>query len=334
MVAARIIFSLEILLAVFQTHGQIGAKVQQQGKITGLWQNREFGYNMTLILNDDGSGEFDGEPIKFKEQGSSLAITAGGKTTDYHFVLNANTMTLSGGDLDQPIIFTRQPPGEQSNAVTGTQPADEAFSATDKKLFGLWSGNGEMIEFKADGNCVYLGNTFPYKVSQGHIILTTAQGNLMLAYAISGTQLTLTVNGQKVIYVRVVGSGISSPTPTQPANGANVPMELVGQWCYMNMSSNSQTSRCIVLNADGTYVYSYSSSRSVNTETLSGGTSSQDGDRGTWYVQGDRIYYNSTASGQGSYRLEKRNHPKNVNDPMIVLDGEPFVTTTARAPWR
>jgi hypothetical protein len=180
---------------------------------------------------------------------------------------------------------------------------------------------------------VYLGNTFPYKVSQGHLILTTAQGSATFAYNISGTNLSLTGNGQTASYTRVIGSGLSSTQSTsQPATG-KVPMDLVGQWCYMNMTSNSQTSRCINLNADGTYVYSYNSSRSVNTETLSGGTSSQDGDRGTWYVQGDRIYYNSPTAGQGSYRLEKRNHPKNISDPMIVLDGEAFVTTTARAPW-
>jgi hypothetical protein len=241
-------------------------------------------------------------------------------------------MTLSGGDLEKPVTFSRKGT-DTPNAEAGALPGDPAFSATDKKLFGLWSGNGEMIEFKSDGNCVYLGNSYPYKVSQGHIILTTAQGNVMMAYAVAGTQLNLTVNGQKVTYTKALGSGISGSTPTA-TGGGNIPMELVGEWCYMNMTSNSQTSRCIKLRADGTYVYAYEGSRSVNTETLSGGTASQSGDRGTWYVQGDRIYYTSQSAGQGSYRLEKRNHPKNVGDPMIVLDGEPFVTTTARAPWR
>jgi hypothetical protein len=102
----------------------------------------------------------------------------------------------------------------------------------------------------------------------------------------------------------------------------------------MNMNTNSQSSRCITLYADGTYYYTENSSRSVNTDAVSGGTASQGEDRGTWSVLGDRIYYHSRANGDGSYKLEKRNHPKNVNDPMIVLDGEPYVTTTQRAPWR
>ena len=65
-----------------------------------------------------------------------------------------------------------------------------------------------------------------------------------------------------------------------------------------------------------------------------GGTNSQGSDQGTWYVQGDRIYYNSQSKGPGSYRLEKRNHPKNVNDPMIILDGTAYVTAYQKAPWR
>jgi hypothetical protein len=36
--------------------------------------------------------------------------------------------------------------------------------------------------------------------------------------------------------------------------------------------------------------------------------------------------------GSGSYVLEKRNHPKN-NDPMIVLDGEPYVTYYQKPRW-
>jgi hypothetical protein len=311
---------------------QIGAKVQQQGKIYGVWQNSQFGYQMTLMLQPDGSGEFDGEPIKFSTQGTSLSITVGTTTTKYTYSHEGNLLTLSGGDLDGKVAFSRS--GSETPAVSEKNtptPTTQTYGNTDKNLLGLWSGNGEMIEFKTDGKCVYLGNTFNYQISQDHIILSTGQGNATFGYKVTAKQLTLTANGQQVVYNRAEGSG--SPG-IQSKGGQSIPMELVGQWCYMNMNTNSQTSRCISLNADGTYNYSFESSRSVNTETISGGTSSQNTDHGTWYVQGDRIYYNSQTSGQGSYRLEKRNHPKNVNDPMIVLDGEPFVTTIYRAPWR
>jgi len=314
--------------------GQIGAKVQQQGKIYGLWQNSQFGYQMTLILNDDGSGEFDGEIIKFSTQGEKLTISQSGQSTVYNYKLQGNSLILSGGDLDGAVTFTRNGGGNQT-PVFASAPATNQLPGTQKTdsgLMGVWSGNGETIEFKANGQCVYIGNTFPYEVSQGHIILTTTQGQVTFAYVITGNQLNLTANGQQITYSRGAGGG--TPGVSQNASGGHVAQELVGKWCYMSNSLSSSTNKCITLNADGTYIYSGESSRSVNTPEVYGGTASQSGDRGTWYVQGDRIYYNSQTQGQGSYRLEKRNHPKNVGDPMIVLDGEAYVTATLKAPWR
>ncbi len=316
---------------------QIGARVQQQGNIHGLWQNSQFGYQMTLILNADGSGEFDGEMIKFTSQGTKLSIVQGGQTTVYTYALQGNSLALSGGDLDQPVTFTRngiqeQPPVTSPGAVIKS-PNN---SSSDSDLMGIWSGNGETIEFKPDGKCVYIGNTFSYEVSQGNVILITAQGNVMFAYAINGNQLNLSANGQKITYTRGSGNNSSIAGNAKNTSGGEgtVAQELVGKWCYMNNSLSSSTNKCITLNADGTYIYNSESSRSVNTTEVYGGTASQGADRGTWYMQGDRLYYNSQTQGQGSYRLEKRNHPKNVGDPMIVLDGEAYVTAILKSPWR
>ena len=312
--------------------GQIGVKAQLE-KIYGTWQNNQFGYQMTLMLNADGNGEFDGQPIKFSMQESKLSITIGAVVTPYTFVLQANSLTLSGGDLEGSVVFTRN--GENtsygSNIKVEQDPVTPSYSNTASNLMGLWSGNGEMIEFKADGNCVYLGNTFPYQTSQGRLILSTAQGNVTFAYTVKGSHLTLTgAAGQQVIYNKALGASTDN---TRGGQG-KVAMELVGEWCYLNMNTHLQTSRCIKLFADGTYRYHAEGSRSVNTGTLSGGTASQGDDQGTWNVQDDRLYYVSQTQGQGSFRLEKRNHPMNVNDPMIVIDGEAFVTTSARPPWR
>ncbi|HRX00234.1 MAG TPA: hypothetical protein P5280_12130, partial [Cyclobacteriaceae bacterium] len=199
-------------------------------------------------------------------------------------------------------------------------------------LLGIWSGNGETIEFKNNGQCNYLGNTFGYQATSNQITLTARDGSVAFGYSIQGNQLTITGPSGKVTYTK-------GATNNATASGSKgVAMELVGKWCWINVNSTntggSSSSRCITLNADGTYFYESESSMSVNTDAFYGGTNSQGSDRGTWYVQGDRIFYNSQSTGQGSYRLEKRNHPKNVNDPMIVLDGEAYVTQTYRQPWR
>ena len=326
---SRNIFRLFVILMVLNVaaHAQIGAKVQQGAKIFGLWQNSQFGYQMTLMLNADGNGEFDGEPIKFTTQGNKLSIAQAGQTTAYTYTLQENSLTLSGGDLDNAVTFTRAGAVDQ-NTTAQSQPATQ-----DSGLVGVWSGNGESIEFKSNGQCLYLGNTFQYEVAQGNIILKTGQGSATFAYTISGNQLKMMANGNTVMYQR----GGGNTTPSQPTTaGGQVPQELVGKLCWTNVNSTntggSSSSECIVLNANGTYQYASERSMDTNTSSFYAGTSSQSNDQGTWWVQGDRIYYNSQTRGQGSYQLQKLNHPK-TGDPMIVLNGETYVTFYQKPRW-
>lgn len=329
------------LLLVISSSAQIGAKVQQSPKITGLWQNSQFGYQMTLMLNADGSGEFDGEMIRYTTKGSTFSMTVvdQNETTNYTYQLNGNSLTISGGDLDQPVTFTRN--GTEQSSANPTVSAQQTTTANnpvvDKTLLGAWSGNGETIDFKPNGQVIYLGSTYRYEANKGIVALITDQGSVVFNYSIAGSQLTLSANGKQVSYTK--GTGGSATTNNNSNNsGRQVPQELVGKWCWISTSSTysggSSSQRCIVLNGNGTYTYNAESSSSVNTSEFAGGTASQSGDSGTWWVEGDRIFYNSPTNGQGSYRLEKRNHPKNVNDPMIVLDGQPYVTAYNKAPWR
>ena len=320
---------------------QIGARIQQQGKIYGVWQNSEQGFQMTLILQENGTGEFDGDAIKFTTQGNKLSIVQGNETNAYTYTLQGNSLKISGGDLDAPITFTRSGGNEQtvSNATSAPQQqstASKSSDSSDNSLIGIWSGNNERMEFKSNGQCIYGTQSFPYELSQGHIILSTVQGKVMMAYKVAGDQLTMTINGQQAVYKRGAGNENVGATQNNSTAKAGVAIELVGKWCYVNVistnSGGSTADECITLNRDGTYQYYSERSMSTNQPTYWGGTSSQNGDNGTWSVQGNRIYYNSAKSGQGSYLLQKMNHPKN-NDPMIVLDGKTFVTQYQKAPW-
>lgn len=324
-----ILFTFSLLWITHLLPAQIGARVQQ-GNLTGTWLNTDLGYTLTLLIQPNGTGELDGDPFTYTSDEKQLILTLDGKTTAYTYQLSGNTMTLSGGDIISPVQFKR------SGADANEPAAAVSSSSGSGGLVGVWSGNGEQIEFTAEGVCIYLGQQYPYSIAQGQVSLMTSEGQVQFAYSISGDQLTLSANGQTISYTR--GSS-PSPSTTSPSSGqGQIAKELVGEWCWIDVNSYNQgssySSRCIILNADGTYSYSAEGSRSVNTPDFYGGTNTQSSDRGTWYVQGDRIYYNSPTNGQGSYRLEKRNHPKNVNDPMIVLDGEAYVTTTQRPPWR
>jgi hypothetical protein len=319
---------------------QIGAKAQQ-GKIHGIWTNNDFGFQMMLMLNTDGSGEFDGEAIKFITQGDKLHITQQGATNIYTYVLQANSLKLSDGDLEKPIAFSRQ--GQDASAASAQTSPEKTIKDSGpvgpipQNLLGLWSGYNETIEFKADAQCVYRGQPWPYTVANNHITLQTPQGNFIMAYTISGNQLNLTVNGQSVTYTKGASNTHGSTGATTNSGSKGLDMTLVGKWCYANVyssnSGGSSSSECITLKQDGTYDYYSESSRSVNTADVYGGTASQGSDRGTWWVEGDRVFYNSQSSGQGSYKLEKRNHPKNTRDPMIVLDGKTYVTFYSKPAW-
>lgn len=322
---------------------QIGAKVQQKSSIYGIWQNSQYGFQMTLIIHQDGTGEFDGEAFTFTFSDSKISMLSGNETVTYGYSLQGNTLILSGGDLTEQMTFSRE--GSPSNSTSTDIVLQQNTGATNiptvdspsSDIIGVWSGNGETIEFKSSGECAYLGQVFPYHLLSGYVSLATSQGDVSFQYTVKGDQLSLSGNNNTVTYSR--GTSSSDNLQQQPPTGnGQVAMELVGKWCFANVNSYNQgassSSECVTLNADGTYLYYSESSRSVNTGDFAGGTASQNEDRGTWYFQGDRLYVHSQTIGDASYRLEKRNHPKNGNDPMIVLDGRTFVTAYNKPPWR
>lgn len=106
------------------------------------------------------------------------------------------------------------------------------------------------------------------------------------------------------------------------------PPELCGTWVKMSTGSGYSSSQSVTLYANGTYESSGESSSSGG----NGSTAGQSGDSGTWYLQGAQIIANSRTEGPMQFSLILRNHPK-TGDPMIVLDGDAYVTASPRSPW-
>ncbi|MBI2920114.1 MAG: hypothetical protein HYY18_03395 [Planctomycetes bacterium] len=121
----------------------------------------------------------------------------------------------------------------------------------------------------------------------------------------------------------------------KPKAAANIVRpELIGEWAWItNFSANNgggrQTLTTVRLNADGSFRYH---AESVSTNPFGAAWGNED-ITGTWTATADKITF-TTREGAATYSLEKRNHPKNVNDPMIVIDGKAYVTTTRREPWK
>ena len=335
------------MLVWFTASAQIGQKITTAtgNGIEGTWSNTEFGFEMVLMLNKDGSGEFDGDIVKYKVSRNQLDLITEEGTTTYQFILKENRLTLSGGDLEKPITFSRlgQDPVKEDQANMNRNTSnDEAKN----DLTGKWEGNNEVLEFRNGGIILISGVSANYSVSGNQLTITGPNGSQTFGFKLQAGSLTIQINGQNHVYYRSSKEGVAGnpqPVISQPSSGkGRIAPELVGKWCYINVSSSSSggwtTDECIVINADGTYEYNYESSGSVSgydqygSQTYSGGTGSQSHDQGTWRLDGNTLYVQSQSKGNQVLTLQKVNNPKN-GDPMIVIDGRAYVTYYQKPSW-
>lgn len=336
----NVIVGLLILGIGTSAFAQIGGRIKGQG-IAGTWVNNNFGFSMTLLLLDNGSGEFDGEAITYTATADRLELKSAAGTTAYQYALANGVLTLSGGDLDAPIAFRSAgqpavPSGSQQ------QPANAgAIAGADPALLGKWEYQGQVLEFQSGDQLMIDGNAFRYQAQRPNLTLLTAQGNIQFQYQIAGEALTLTGPGGTLTYKKYTGqSAVASPAGQ---SGGQVPAELAGKWCYVNVVSTGSggwsTDECITLRENGTYEYYSENSGSATVtnqyggQVATGGTASQNSDAGTWSLQGNMIVARSQSGAVQSFTFEKRNHPKN-GDPMIVLNGRTYVTFYNKPPWR
>jgi hypothetical protein len=350
------IFLVVAFFAIYSANAQ---------SIAGTWTFNGSGLNITMLLNPDGTGEFQGMPIKYKTQNGQLLIDDGVQPVTYNYKLNQNTLVLSGGGMQMTVTFARpgasQEPGvkqgaanqnttqsqnqnqmnnassfgQNNQAVTGTgtqarsmtgQPTGQSAGSN---LSGVWEGQSGKLIFYPDGSMLYNSVSYQYSVSGNQMTIGGSDGSLSFNYSLSGNSLTLSQNSNSAQYSR-----------TSSLRTETVDQQLVGKWCilannYNNYSGGGSSSEeCITLNADGTYVYSYSAERSgyASNQSAYGGTSNQSGDRGTWKTDGVTISSVSQTTGKASRYTLLRENSQN-GDPMIVIGGRKFVTAYNRPRW-
>lgn len=209
--------------------------------------------------------------------------------------------------------------GTWSTAVNG-EPyvvvfgANGAGSVNDKAM--RWSTMGAMLFVEQQGQVA----TYQFQIKDEK--LSVAGGNL------NGV-VVLTRGTAAADAARAKQAKAAPKASAASSNG----QELVGKWCKMsNFNANSggsSRSTCFELRPDGSYTYRYEGSMSATT----GATASQSSDAGRWKVSGNQLVAQSQRGTVNTYNLEKRNHPKNKNDPMICLNGECYVSYGYKPPW-
>ena len=215
--------------------------------------------------------------------------------------------SLDGPDSERSLATAVQQ--LQPGAAKKSGPETRKFGDLDGRawVFGAQAQNGKDVEvrvfaFLGNGVCALIALGYPEALSKRSGEVDAILGSLSKPAAAAG-------------------------------GGAGVRPELAGQWIWItNVNANDggrQTDTTLNLNGDGTYEYIY---HSVSTNPF-GAAWGSDYDKGTWSATDDSITFTSRGGSSRTSRLEKRNHPKNTGDPMIVLDGKTFVTATRRQPW-
>ena len=200
-------------------------------------------------------------------------------------------------------------------------------------LIGKWTSSEARIEFLDESTMTINGDKFKYAVVEKMIIVETDEGQMEFPFTLKGNTLTVLVEGRKVVYTRSSNNGEEEDGPGQNLNrGGSNPQELVGKWCYQaNVNANNggrMSNICFTLYENGTYEY-YGETTSSNPY---GGSSSQESDAGRWSATATTLSARSNKGETRTFSLEKRNHPK-TGDPMLVIDGDAFVTFYQKRPW-
>jgi hypothetical protein len=221
------------------------------------------------------------------------------------------------------------------------------IAAANPALAGHWHGEieGQMvrIQFNANGTGVADGVPLRYQ-TMGRLLLVERNGDV-ITYGWELKNNQLHVGGGDLPGVLMLKRG-QAPASANNGNAnasannnsaGGVPRELVGKWCEVknfnaNAGGGSASSSCFELRADGSYVYASERSMSAYAPGMYGGTTSSDSDAGRWSATTGSITARSQKGSNTTYRLEKRNHPRN-GDPMLCLNGDCYVTYYQKQPW-
>ena len=82
-----------------------------------------------VIVRADSSASYGDETVRWRLIGDSLALALGGEWVNYRLKLKGKKLTLSGGDLNEPVNFQKVgPPTPRPDSVPvppdpGTQPS-------------------------------------------------------------------------------------------------------------------------------------------------------------------------------------------------------------------
>jgi hypothetical protein len=95
----------------------------QQAAILGTWkfdlkQDQKKEGPRIVIVRSDSSASYGTQTVRWRIVGDSLALALGGEWVNYRLKLKGKNLTLSGGDLNEPVNFHKVgPPTPRPDSV-------------------------------------------------------------------------------------------------------------------------------------------------------------------------------------------------------------------------
>jgi len=78
--------------------------------LPGTWQAETPDGPQTVVVRPDSSASFGEETVRWRVVADTVFLALGGEWIGYNFRLRGRTLTLSGGDLEEPVELRRLGP--------------------------------------------------------------------------------------------------------------------------------------------------------------------------------------------------------------------------------
>lgn len=121
-----------IALAVSTVPSATRAQGGRTPDLSGTWEAESADGPVTVIVRPDSSASFGDEIVRWRIVADTVFLAIGGEWLGYNYVLKGSVLTLSGGDLEEPIDLkktgppTPRPAGVPVPPVPGPPPPSDS----------------------------------------------------------------------------------------------------------------------------------------------------------------------------------------------------------------
>ncbi len=102
MTLRRLLLSILVLTIVAAPVGG-----QSGPPVAGTWQVETPDGPQSLVVRPDSSASFGDETVRWRMVADTMFIAFGDEWVGYNYLLQGDTLTFSGGDLEEPISMVR-----------------------------------------------------------------------------------------------------------------------------------------------------------------------------------------------------------------------------------